>query len=197
MENPSPELTPPEIAAEEKQSAGCLHFLIEFIETVLLAVVLFFGINAVSARIRVDGNSMYPTLLNGEFVFVNRLAYKLGRPSVGDVIVFRYPGDPKQDYIKRVIGRPGDTVAVQNGKVFVNGQELAEDYIAASPAYHGNWNVPEKSLFVLGDNRNDSSDSHTWGMVPMDNVVGKAVFVYWPVRNWAIITHPDLVMDRP
>ncbi len=197
MDLPPVETVPPEPSAAQNQSSGCLHFVIEIIETVLLAIVLFFGINAISARIRVDGNSMYPTLKNGEFVFVNRLAYKLGQPSVGDVIVFRYPGDPRQDYIKRIIGRPGDQVLVQNGKVFVNNHELVENYIAAPPAYRGSWSVPENALFVLGDNRNDSSDSHTWGMVPMGNVVGKAVFVYWPLSNMTMISHPNLLADTP
>jgi signal peptidase I len=160
-----------------------LHFLFDVLETLLLAAVLFFGINAISARIRVDGPSMQPTLFTGEFVMVNKLAYKFGSPQTGDVIVFHYPRDPQQEFIKRVIGVAGDTVKIQSGVVSVNGAPLDEAYIAAPPAYQSEWIVPADALFVLGDNRNDSSDSHNWGPVPMQNVIGKALFVYWPVSR--------------
>jgi signal peptidase I len=163
-----------------ERRSGVLRFILDIVETLILSVVLFAVINAVSARIRVDGASMQPTLETGEFVIVNKLAYMLGKVQVGDVIVFHFPRDPEQEYIKRVIGLPGDRVTVQDGIVSVNGQPLNEDYIAAPPAYESTWKVPADSLFVLGDNRNNSSDSHNWGPVPLDYVVGKAVFVYWP-----------------
>lgn len=178
-----------ETETPEKRGAGILRFLLEILETVVLSVVLFFAINAVSARIRVDGSSMEPTLHNGEFVIVNKLAYKFGAPKVGDVIVFHYPRNPDQEYIKRVIGLPGDHVQIVNGQVLVNGQLLQEPYTAASPNYQSEWTVPEATLFVLGDNRNNSSDSHNWGPVPMDYVVGKALVVYWPPGDWGLIEH--------
>jgi len=153
--------------------------------------LLFVGINAVSARIRVDGSSMEPSLHSGEFVIVNRLAYKLGDPESGDVVVFHYPPDPDQEYIKRVIGLPGDRVRVTDGMVYVNDQALDEPYIAASPRYQGEWEVPQDHLFVLGDNRNNSSDSHNWGAVPMENVIGEAIFIYWPPANWGLIPMPE------
>jgi signal peptidase I len=183
----------PDPAAQPEQRAGIWRFFLDLIETVLLSVVLFFGINAVSARIRVDGYSMEPTLHNGEFIIVNKMAYRLGSPQIGDVIVFRYPRDPEQEYIKRVIGLPGDTVKVVNGKVTVNGQEITEPYIAAPPNYQSDWQVPDNALFVLGDNRNNSSDSHSWGPVPLDYVIGRALIVYWPPEAWGVITHPDMV----
>ena len=172
--------TTPEKIENERRPAGVLRFLFDVLETLLLAAILFFGINALSARIRVDGPSMQPTLFTGEFVMVNKLAYKFGNPQTGDVIVFHYPRDPQQEFIKRVIGVAGDTVNIQSGIVSVNGVPLDEAYIAAPPAYQSEWIVPADSLFVLGDNRNDSSDSHNWGPVPMQNVIGKALFVYWP-----------------
>jgi signal peptidase I len=164
------------------------RFLIDVLETLVLSVLLFLGINAISARIRVDGSSMEPSLHSGEFVIVNRLAYKLGEPEYGDVVVFHFPGDPDQEYIKRIIGLPEDVVRVQDGKVLVNNQIIDEPYIAASPRYQGEWRVPEEHVFVLGDNRNNSSDSHNFGAVPNVNVVGKAFFVYWPPTDWGIIT---------
>ena len=173
------------------------RFLLDILETLVLSVVLFLAINAVSARVRVDGFSMLPTLHNAEFVLVNRLAYRFGQPERGDIIVFRFPVNHKEDLIKRVIGLPGEDIAISDGHVFVNGALLVEGYIAASPEYVGKWNVPEDHLFVLGDNRNDSSDSHSWGLVPIENVVGKAILVYWPFDNLALIKHAQLVLAAP
>jgi signal peptidase I len=181
----------------EEGRTGFARMLLDILETLVLSVLLFVGINAISARIRVDGYSMEPTLHTGEFVIVNRLSYQIGSPKIGDVIVFHYPRDPQQEYIKRIIGLGGDTVRVEGGNVYVDGQRLNEPYIAAPPAYQNTWQVPEDSLFVLGDNRNNSSDSHNWGFVPMNYVVGKAIAVYWPPENWGLITHPDLLKAIP
>jgi signal peptidase I len=188
-----PELQVPEemqLPEQEKMNWG--RFALDIIETLVLAVVLFLGINAVSARVRVDGFSMIPTLQDGEFVLVSKLNYQLGKPERGDIIVFHYPMDPQQELIKRVIGLPGDMIGVQNGKVSVNGQVLDEPYIAATPAYSGDWKVPDGQLFVLGDNRNDSSDSHSWGFLPSEKVVGKAVVIYWPPSLWEVIRHAKI-----
>jgi len=188
-----PELqVPEEIQLPEQEKIHWGRLALDIIETLVLAVVLFLGINAVSARVRVDGFSMIPTLQDGEFVLVSKLNYQLGKPERGDIIVFHYPVDPKQELIKRVIGLPGDTIGVQNGQVSVNGQVLDEPYIAASPAYSGEWKVPDGQLFVLGDNRNDSSDSHSWGFLPSEKVVGKAVVIYWPPSLWEVIRHAKI-----
>ncbi len=176
------------LAQPPENRLGFTKLLVDLIETILLAVLLFIGINAVSARIRVDGFSMLPTLQSHQYVLVNRLAYKFSSHQTGDVIVFHYPRDPQQEYIKRVIGLPGDRVLIANGEVKVNGQLISEPYIAAAPLYQTEWTVPEDSLFVLGDNRNNSSDSHNWGPVPIDYVVGKAILVYWPPDDWGMIT---------
>lgn len=169
------------------------RILMDVVETILLSAVLFLIINAVSARVRVDGFSMNPTLQDGEFVFVNRLSYKFSEPARGDIIVFHFPIDPKrQDLIKRIIGLPGDEIFIANGRVYINGQEIQEPYIAAAPLYSGKWKVPEGELFVLGDNRNDSSDSHSWGLLPEEEIVGKAIFIYWPSTDWKLIDHFDV-----
>ncbi len=180
----------PAAPAEEQVPWG--RMFLDIFETVILAVVLFLGINAISARVRVDGSSMIPTLQNGEFVLVNRMAYRLGQPERGDIIVFRSVNENDLDLIKRIIGLPGDRVQVQEGQVLVNGQALAEPYINAPPRYSGEWQVPEGFLFVLGDNRNDSSDSHQWGLLPSGNVIGKAILIYWPPPEWNLIQHFDL-----
>lgn len=186
-----------EPVSPQERSSSLSRFLLDLLETVLLSVLLFLGINSVSARIRVDGFSMEPTLHNGEFVIVNKLAYKLGEPQRGDVIVFRFPRDPQQEYIKRIIGLPGDYVKIKGGMVYVNGEPIPEPYIAAEPRYQNEWHVPEGSLFVLGDNRNNSSDSHNWGPVPIEYVIGKAVFVYWPPQQWGFIDHPQSANAAP
>lgn len=197
METFHTESIPEEQPVQKPIRSGCLGFAIDAMETIFLALVLFLGINAVSDRVRVENISMQPSLYAGEFVLVNKLAYKFGPPQVGDIIVFPYPRDPKEKYIKRVIGRPGDEVKVNNGKVYVNEQPLEEPYIAAPPAYTGTWNVPAGYLFVLGDNRNQSSDSHVWGYVALDQVVGKALVIYWPLDKMQVLEHPNVVKAAP
>jgi len=187
----------PEASQPKSKRSGFLSFLVDILETLVLSVVLFVSINIISARIRVDGASMEPTLFSGEYVVVNRLSYRLGSPHRGDIIVFHFPRDPKEEYIKRVIGLPGDEVEVRNGTVYINGQPLDENYLKVKTNYIGSWVIPEGQLFVLGDNRNNSSDSHDWGTVPLDYVVGKAVMVYWPPPAWGLIDHISLVKAAP
>lgn len=188
----------PDSQIEERSGLASLkRALLDILETLLISALLFWGIEKVSARILVDGVSMEPTLHNNQRVLVNRLAYKLGEPQRGDVIVFLYPHDQTQEYIKRIIGLPGDRVQVRDGEVFINDQRLIEPYIAAAPRYQSDWTVPENTLFVLGDNRNNSHDSHNWGPVPMDLVVGKAMFIYWPPENWSLISHLEIASILP
>lgn len=182
----------PELSESKGKRTGFVNFLVDVLETLILSVVLFVSINVISARIRVDGASMEPTLVSGEYVIVSRLSYRLGSPQRGDIIVFHFPRDPNEEYIKRIIGLPGDVVAVKDGSVYVNGQQLDETYLKVKTNYIGTWEVPAGQLFVLGDNRNNSSDSHDWGTVPMDYVVGKALLVYWPPPSWGLIDHVPL-----
>ncbi|HAV76717.1 MAG TPA: signal peptidase I [Anaerolineae bacterium] len=192
METTQPEVQP-QIESQSEEMNDWKRFALEILETIILAVVLYFGINAISARVRVDGFSMLPTLQNGEYVLVSRLAYKLDIPQRGDIIVFGLPVDQKQDLIKRVIGLPGETVNIQENKVMINGVPLEEPYIAQAPLYSGEWIVADDQLFVLGDNRNDSKDSHQWGLLPMENIIGKALLIYWPPPDWKLINHTDEV----
>jgi signal peptidase I len=182
---------------QDHQPSSLWRFMLDMLETILLAVVLFLGINTVSARVRVDGSSMRPTLQDGQYVLVNKLAYRFDIPRRGDIVVFRFPMDPAQDFIKRVIGLPGDHVRIDQGKVSVNGITLIEPYIAAAPQYQGNWDIPSGHLFVLGDNRNDSSDSHSWGLVPFENVIGKAIMIYWPLTDLNMIDHAPVAAAAP
>lgn len=188
VENTGNEAPPPAPQGNWKR------LVLDILETVLLSAVLFLVINTLTARVRVDGFSMRPTLDDGQFVLVNRLAYQFDEPRYGDIVVFHYPLSPNQDLIKRVIGLPGDTVRITGGQVYVNGAILDEPYIAAAPRYDVEWNVPEGHLFVLGDNRNDSNDSHSWGPLQTKNVIGKAVLVYWPFDKFSLIDHTDVAM---
>ena len=184
---------PADQPGSKPKKSGCLGFFIDTIETILLALVLFLAINALSARVRVENVSMQPTLKPGEFLLVNRVAYKLGDPSIGDIIVFHAPGANDTDYIKRVIGLPGDQVRISDGIVYVNNQPLYEPFIAEAPRYGGTWDVPLGEYFVLGDNRNNSSDSHMWGFVPREDIVGRALFIYWPLSEITILRSHDIV----
>lgn len=185
--------TNPEAGAPVDEKTNWKRFFMDAVETILLAVVLFVGINAVSARVRVDGFSMRPTLEDGEFLLVNKVSYFFDDVQRGDIIVFHFPLNPEEELIKRVIGLPGDHVVVQNNQVFVNDQLLSEPYIAQAPLYYGDWIVLEDHLFVLGDNRNNSNDSKDWGMLPAENVVGKAVLIYWPPPMWDVLEHPEVL----
>jgi signal peptidase I len=193
---PIPEPEPADSPKGAKQSS-CVGFIIDTVETILLALVLFLAINALSARVRVENVSMEPTLESGEFLLVNRMAYKLGDPHIGDIIIFHAPGVSDLDYIKRLIGRPGDTVTITDGVVYVNEQKLYESYVAEPPNYSGTWVVPEDQFFVLGDNRNNSSDSHLWGFIPKEDVVGKALLIYWPLDQFTLLKHPNVVQAIP
>jgi signal peptidase I len=165
---------------------------IDTLQTIVMAIILFVVINTVSARVRVDGISMLPTLENGEFILVNRISYRWSEIQRGDIIVFDFPLNMQEELIKRVIGIPGDHVLVINGQVFVNNQLLNEPYISQAPIYSGEWTVQDGFLFVLGDNRNNSNDSKDWGPLPIENVVGKATVIYWPPPLWEVINHTEI-----
>lgn len=173
---------------QPKRWAILKQSLRDILETVLLAGIIFIIINTITARIKIQSVSMEPTLYENDFVIVNKLAYRFGEPSRGDIIVFRPPEDPTSiPFIKRVIGLPGDAILVEQGQVYVNGYLLREPYIKTSPSADGSWSVPEGQLFVMGDNRNNSSDSRSWGSVPLDNVIGTAELVYLPFQHWQVL----------
>jgi signal peptidase I len=190
------ELVPDELPEEQK--AGWRRTLLDTLETILLSLVLFLAINAISQRIRVESISMQPTLYPGDYVIVNKLAYLFNKnPSRGDVIVFRYPPDPEAiPYIKRIIGLPGDQIHIADGKIYVNGQLLLESYLTVTTNRGGDWSVPPGQLFVMGDNRNNSSDSRTWGFVPFENIIGRAEVIYLPPQHWAFL-HQNIAVASP
>lgn len=178
--------------SSQKGRSTSFRLIADIIQIVVLPLLLFFMIDSVVARVRVQKISMEPTLQPGEILLVNKMAYRFGEVAYGDIITFHYPLDPDLDYVKRVIGLPGDKVVVAEQRVYINGHELYEPYISAPPEYEGRWQVPADSLFVLGDNRNPSADSHVWGFVPIENVFGKALAVYWPPNHIRGLSSPDI-----
>ena len=181
-----------------EQAANWRRTILDTLETILLSLILFLAINTVSERIRVESISMQPTLFPGDYVIVNKLAYRFNSsPERGDVIVFRYPPDPDTTpYIKRIIGLPGDQIHIADGKVTVNGQVLIEAYLKVNTNIGGDWNVPSGELFVMGDNRNNSSDSRKWGFVPLENIIGRAELIYLPPQHWALL-HQNIAVASP
>ncbi|MBI1258925.1 MAG: signal peptidase I [Chloroflexi bacterium] len=160
-------------------------------ETIVLVALIYALVNLASARFVVDGPSMQPNFATGQYVIVSRVNYLLTDPQHGDVVVFNYPGDPTQDYIKRVIGVPGDTVEIRDTHVFVNGLELTEPYInepcSTGMCRNDRWTLGSDQFFMMGDNRNHSSDSRAFGPVARHFIVGKALIRYWPPQDWGII----------
>ncbi len=205
------------LAADKPTDEPMRTVLREVLETLALTVLIFALVSAVFQTFKVEGRSMEPTLHNDEYLIINKASYwridpsslarlagveqvpvahsegvpVFGEPKRGDVIVFKFPRDLSRPFIKRIIGLPGETVEIRNGQVLINGEELEEPYLRDQPRYHvGPEVVPHGNYFVLGDNRNNSSDSHVWGMVPQDNILGKAWVRYWPLRDLAVNLSP-------
>ena len=205
-------LTPMPSGEQQPAEGSFLNAVGEFAQTILLALVIFLVIRNVIQNFRIDGISMEPNLHDGQFLIINRFAYCPGvhldlptlginlmktwcvrQPERGDIIVFHYPRDPSRDFIKRVIGLQGETVEVRSGEVYINGVLMPEPF-GPNP---GSYNAPPlrlgpDELYVMGDNRNNSSDSHQWGPLPEHYIVGKAWLSYWPPQYWAVIPHYSL-----
>lgn len=169
-------------------------------ETVILTLIIFFIIQTFVRNFRVVGTSMVGNLQDGQYLIIDKISYSnfftdtlgIGGPQRGDVIVFEPPNRPDDDYVKRVIGLPGETVEIINGQVFINGEPLDEPF-QPSP---GSYTIPPRlipagQIFVLGDNRNNSNDSHTWGPLPIENIVGRAWLSYWPPSLWGTIPRDE------
>lgn len=167
----------------------------EYVETVVGAVLLAVFIMVFVARaFTVDGLSMHPTLHNGERLLVDKLSYRFRQPQRGEIVVFRYPADPSEHFIKRVIGVPGDTVEVHDGRLLVNGVAPSELYLS-EPTF-GQFNaavVPVGHYFVMGDNRNNSEDSRDdrVGFVPANLIVGRALWRFWPLTRIGLLNRPQ------
>jgi signal peptidase I len=179
--------------SEETPKTESRSALREMVETVLLTLLIYVLVRTfLFENYRVVGHSMLPTLEDDQFLIVNKLGYRLHEPQRGDVVVFRDPRSPDRKLIKRVVGMPGEVIETRNGQVYVDGEPLDEPYIQAPGRYsQPSTQIPEGHYYVLGDNRNNSSDSHNWGNLPQDRIVGKAWLSYWPPDLWGVISDGD------
>jgi len=188
--HPQGSLTPaPELSGRARQ----LFFTpaIGWLRDILFAIVLALIIIAfVYQPVKVEGTSMAPYLSDQERIFINKFTYQFGPIQRGDVVVFRYPLDPKKSFIKRVVGLPGETVEIRRGLVYVNGNPLRENYLPADEFDRESYSavtLPADHFFVLGDRRRSSNDSRAWGPVHRSFIYGKAVFAYWPLERFGPI----------
>ncbi len=164
------------------------HLIRELIETIALTLIIFLVIRFAAQSFRVDGASMEPGLHTDEFVIVDKMSYLFQAPQRGDVIVFHYPRDTSKDFIKRIIALPGDTIRITSNSVIVDGQTLHEPYISHPSNFENNtWKLGRDQFFVMGDNRENSLDSRSWGLLDRSYIIGRAVAVYWPVNDWELI----------
>ncbi len=177
-------------AKARAQRAGGRSALLEIAETIVMTILIFAAVRLLVQNFRIEGNSMEPNLHNGQYLIIEKVSYRFSEPQRGDIIVFHYPNNPKRDFIKRIIGLPGETVQIRQGQIYIGGKLLPEPYNPNTGSYSwGPGVVGENEYFVLGDNRNNSSDSHSWGMLPREMIVGKAWFTYWPISEWGPIPH--------
>ncbi len=168
--------------AERKQKTGGR----EFAETLIIALVLAFLIRTfVFESFQVQGYSMLPTLHNNDRVLVNKLAFDIGKPKTGEIVVFQSPVNPKQDWIKRVIATPGETVSIKNSVVYINGKKYPEPFLKYRHVakYYPPVKVPPGHIFVLGDNRPISYDSRYFGMLSESRIRGQAFLIWWPLNR--------------
>ncbi len=206
----------------------------ELVETAIYILLVFIIVRSMVQNFKIEGTSMEPSLHSDQYILVNKLVYfhfdlnaplrflpgfqekepevvyPLGLPKRGDIIVFEYPNNPQQDFIKRVIGIPGDTIQVRQGKVFLNGKELDEPYLIdeetmpenptycdpGSACHRGTVTVPEGTVYVMGDNRENSSDSRKWDSLDVKHIIGQAWLLYYPLDDLQMITHPSLAPDE-
>jgi signal peptidase I len=218
----------PELSNKSNSSDHRGSVVREVIETALIAILIFVGVRSLILNFKVDGSSMVPSLVNGEMLLVNKNAYEefdlyslvdwlpgvehasakefqpFSGPDRGDVVVFDPPVPSDKPYIKRVIGLPGEMVEIKDGSVFINGQRLDEPYIDGattdcSPRACDPIVVPEDHVFLLGDNRSNSSDSRYFGTVAIDEILGKALVTYWPIDHLGRVPASDYdeIHDQP
>ena len=173
-----------------------INFVFDFLETIVVALSVFVVIYLFIVQPHeVKGSSMEPTFQNNEYIITDKISYRFGKPNRGDVVIFKAPVNPDVDYIKRIIGLPGETVMVQSGRIYIDGKMLNEPYLEdLTPIFPGGFikegvvvSIPENHYFVMGDNRPHSSDSREFGPIEKKLIIGRAVFRYWPINNLGLI----------
>jgi len=162
----------------------------EMTESIIIAVLLALVIRLfILEPFYIPSGSMEPTLQEGDRIIVSKLNYYFQEPERGDIVVFKYPLDQERNFVKRLIGKENEIVALKGSRLYINGEPVPEDYLPAGLRFgdYGPEEVPENSYLMLGDNRNNSEDSRVWGFLPRDLIIGKAVLIYWPLDRIRII----------
>ncbi|HEY6117357.1 MAG TPA: signal peptidase I [Candidatus Dormibacteraeota bacterium] len=192
------------MAAQQERAAGAAgseprsaasSLLREIAEVIVLAVILYFGISFAIQAVHVEGLSMFATLDNDDYLIANKIDYRLHAPERGDIIILRPPTNNSTDFIKRIIGLPGERVLIRSGVVYINGHRLVEPYLPEEWVTSNNWPIdnpngevmPPNQYFVMGDNRNRSQDSRFFGPITRDRIDGKAWFRIWPLGSFGSI----------
>ncbi|OGG24583.1 signal peptidase I [Candidatus Gottesmanbacteria bacterium RIFCSPLOWO2_01_FULL_43_11b] len=165
---------------------------------VVMAIMVMIYLFVMSPQ-EIKGASMEPSFINGEYILTNKILYKIKDPKRGEVVIFKSPGNPEIDYIKRIIGLPGDTVMLRNDTMYVNDSEVEEPYLSPDITIFGGSYltedqeivVPEGEYFVMGDNRPHSADSREFGTVPKEDFIGKAFLRYWPFSKFGVVPQPS------
>jgi len=164
-----------------------MSILLQIVASVSLALLLFFGVQTIIESRVVEGSSMETNLHDGERLIVVKAAYWFGEPQRGDVVIFTHPLDPERTLVKRVIALPGEWIEIKNSIVYINGSPLDEPYVQGTTSPFSLMQVPRGYCFVMGDNRQSSSDSRSWGPLPEENIIGRAWLLYWPLEDWHLI----------
>jgi signal peptidase I len=162
----------------------------EVFESIVIAVILAVIIRVLLFQFFIiPSGSMEPTLTDGDMIVANKMIYRFSEPKRGDIIVFKYPPNPDRDFVKRLIGLPGEKVLIKDSILHINGKVIAESYLPKGLKFqdYGPVTVPEDKYFMMGDNRNNSLDSRAWGEMPKENIIGKASVIYWPIKRIRIL----------
>lgn len=171
-------------------------FFLDIIQTIVVALAIFVIVYLFFFQPhQVKGNSMMPNFSNGEYLLTDKITYRFQEPKKGDVIIFTAPKNQEYEYIKRIIGLPAETIRIEGGEIFINGEKLKEEYLSQKTKTHSGhflkegqlFTIPEGQYFVIGDNRDHSSDSREWGTVPKENIIGRAWLRYWPFDKFGLV----------
>ena len=168
---------------------------------IILAMVIYLVHLFILSVFVVSGESMEPNFHDREYLMVNKIGYSIAQPQRGNVVVFKFPGELNEKYIKRIIGLPGETVEIKNDEVYVNNQKIIESYIpreikTAPLASQTKWTLKDKEYFVLGDNRDNSNDSRVWGALPKENLIGKIIYSLYPPSSMEEILKPSYYSSK-
>ena len=183
----------PAVAANQTRTTTGSSLLRELAEVIVLAVILYFGISFAVQTVHVEGLSMFATLEDNDYLIADKVDYRIHPPERGDIIILRPPTDDSKDFIKRVIALPGERLLIRDAVVYINGRRLDEPYIPEAWVVNKDWGgpdgtvIPPNQYFVMGDNRNKSQDSRSFGPIGRDRIDGRAWFRIWPVANFGNI----------